>query len=286
MYTLTGNPPRRVTQIQPAPAAAYFGTYLGILVALHYYQEVTFWSSTQSFRIRDNWDESLNANIFGHAMAGYFISYVSEQALLASGVSYKLAPVYGALMGIGYQVYVEVLDGFGSDFSLSPYEMYANILGVTYFTMSQYYPSLQNWSPKLSYYPSKWFGQLPKAASQTPIDDYSAWNFWVSGNINNITDGNLTPYWPRWLNLAVGYGARNLGSPDECRLITIGLDYDLVKLLPDGSGSWNWFKQTLNFVKLPSPTVEWRFDRKWRSVRPARFYFLYPFPIELGKLKF
>jgi hypothetical protein len=286
MYTLTGNPPRRVTEIQIAPAMAYLGVYFGVLVALHYYQEVTFWSATQSFRIRDNWDESLSANYFGHAIAGYYISYVSTQAFIASGISYKLAPVYGALTGLGYQVYVEVLDGFGSDFSLSPYEMYANVLGVTYFTLSQYIPSLQNWTPKYSYWPSTWYGQLPKAASQTPIDDYSAWNFWVSGNINNITNGSLKPFWPSWLNVAVGYGARNLGYPDESRLITLSLDYDLVKLLPDGSNSWNWFKQTLNFVKLPSPTIEWRFTRLWKSARPARFYLLYPFPINLGSLKF
>jgi hypothetical protein len=284
-YTLTGQPPRRYTKIQPALAAAYLSTYVGLIAALHYYQKVTFWSSTQTFRIRDNWDESLGANYFGHAIAGYFISYLSEQALLASGVSYKLAPLYGGLLGLGYQVYVEVLDGFGTNFSLSPYEMYSNILGCTYFVLTQEYPSLQNWMPKYSFYPASSFGELAKVDSQTPIDDYSAWNFWVSANINNLTNGSI-PFWPKWLNLAIGYGARNLGYPEESRLVTLALDYDLVKLLPDGPSGWNWFKQTLNFVKLPSPTIEWRFSREWKSVRPARFYLTYPFPIKIGNVRF
>lgn len=286
LYTVTGDPPRRYTEIQPAPALTFFGTYMAVLIALHYYQEVTFWSATQSFRIRDNWDESLGANYFGHAIAGYFISYVSEHAMIASGISAKLAPLYGGLMGLGYQIYVEVLDGFGSDFSLSPYEMYANVLGITYWVLSNYVPSLQNWSPKYSYYPSKWFGGLPKAASQTPIDDYSAWNFWVSANIPNLTDHKWAAFWPDWLALSVGYGARNLGDIGESRIVTLGFDYDLQKLLPEGGAGWNFFRQTLNFFKFPSPTIEWRFSRQWKSIRPARFYLLYPFPINIGKLHF
>ena len=54
MYTLTGDPPRRYTEIQPAAAWTYLGVYFGILAALHYYQEVTFWKASQSFRIRED----------------------------------------------------------------------------------------------------------------------------------------------------------------------------------------------------------------------------------------
>ncbi|HWF45270.1 MAG TPA: hypothetical protein VG537_11565, partial [Candidatus Kapabacteria bacterium] len=83
MATLTGEPPRRYTKIEPIPAYTYLGVYFGILAALHYYQEQTFWRSGQSFRIRNNFDESLSANYGGHFIGGYFVSYVSEQALLA-----------------------------------------------------------------------------------------------------------------------------------------------------------------------------------------------------------
>src|SRR5580704_12909082 len=72
MYTITGEPPRRYTKIEPIPAYTYLGTYFGILAALHYYQEKTFWRASQSFRIRDNFDESLGANYGGHFDGGYF----------------------------------------------------------------------------------------------------------------------------------------------------------------------------------------------------------------------
>jgi hypothetical protein len=188
-------------------------------------------------------------------------------------------------MGLGYQTYVEVLDGYGINFEFSPYETYAQTLGVVYYLATQFSPFLQNFVPKFNYYPSSWFGGLPKAASQTPIDDYSAWNFWLTINIPNLTKGALKPIWPDWLNLSLGYGARNLDDPGEARIVTLSLDYNLVELLPDGGPTWNWFKQTLNFFKFPSPTIEWRFDRLgWKSQGSPRFYLLYPF--QIGKINF
>ena len=273
MYTITGELPRRYTKLEPLPAYTYLGVYFGILAALHYYQEKTFWRQTQSFRIRNNFDESLSANYGGHFSGGYFVSYLSEQAFLASGVSYKLAPLYGGLAGLGYQTYVEILDGYGSDFSFSPYEAYAQTLGVIYFVASQYCRTLQDLSPKFNYYPSTWFGGEPKAGSQTPIDDYSAWNFWISADMKDLTQWD---FWPTWLNLAAGYGARNLGDPGECRVITLALNYDLVKILPDGSPGWDWTRQTLNFLKLPAPSLEWRVSRSGRS-EGIYFYLAYPF---------
>ncbi len=273
MYTITGVPPRRYTKIDPIPASTYLGVYVGILAALHYYQEKTFWRATQSFRIRNNFDESLSANYGGHFDGGYFVSYVSEQALIASGVSYKLAPIYGAIAGLGYQTYVEVLDGYGTDFSLSPYEVYAQTLGVLYFVASQYSRTFQDLSPKFTYFPSGWFGDMPKAGSETPIDDYSAWNFWISANVKDLTQWN---FWPAWLNIAAGYGARNLGDPGERRVVTLALDYDLVKILPDGSPGWNWTRQTLDFFKLPAPGVEWDISRGGKSLG-IHWFLAYPF---------
>jgi hypothetical protein len=62
------------------------------------------------------------------------------------------------------------------------------------------------------------------------------------------------------------------------RKLIIALDYDLVKLLPDGGHFWNWLKQSLNYFKLPSPAIE--------IGKPIRFYLLYPFPIQIGSMKF
>ncbi|HZV13082.1 MAG TPA: hypothetical protein VFA55_07690, partial [Candidatus Kapabacteria bacterium] len=219
-YVLDGSQPLKVTDIKPGAVLSVFGTYFATLTALHIYQEKTIWAASSSFRIRDNFDESLSANYGGHMIGGYYMSYLSEESLLACGVSTKLAPIYGALMGLGYQVYVEVLDGYGADYALSPYEMYSNIFGVAFYLGSQYSPFLQNFVPKVNYYPATWYGDLPKAGSMTPIDDYSAWNFWICVNVPHLISENYSSAWPSWLDLAVGYSARNLGYPDRSRIIT------------------------------------------------------------------
>ena len=90
----------------------------------------------------------------------------------------------------------------------------------------------------------------------TPIDDYSAWNFWICVNVPHLISDTYSSVWPSWLDLDIGYSARNLGYPDRSRIITFALDYNLIELLPDGSPTWNWCKRTLNFLKLPSPAWE------------------------------
>lgn len=94
-------------------------------------------------------------------------------------------------------------------------------------------------------------------------------------------------YWLPWLQLSVGYAARNLSDPsidgyDPSKAtkfsngvagspkLIIGLDYDLVKLLPDGIPLWNWLRQTLNYFKLPAPAIE-------ISEQGTRFMLMYPF---------
>lgn len=40
------------------------------------------------------------------------------------------------------------------------------------------------------------------------------------------------------------------------RRVIVALDYNLVQLLPDGGHVWDWFRQTLDHIKLPAPAIE------------------------------
>ena len=102
---------------------------------------------------------------------------------------------------------------------------------------------------------------------------------------------NLKKYWLPWLQISVGYAARNLFAfhefpekQNEYSKITdvqtdevwgspryiIALDYDLYKILPDGGSFWMWLKQSLQHFKLPSPAIEF-------SASKTKFYLVYPF---------
>jgi hypothetical protein len=201
-----------------------------------------------------------------------------DEALKASGVDYNSSALYGSLFGLAYQTYVETEDGFAKTWGFSPSDWYFDFIGPAFYLAQHYVPALQNITPKWQYIPTEWTTKANINRPKTIIDDYNSTTFWYSLNVNNILPDNFKKYWVPWLNIAVGYGADSdlkpnaSGPPDQqnIRRFIIGLDYNLVKLLPEGGSFWNWFRQTLNYIKFPAPAVQ-------ISNHVVKFYLMYPF---------
>ncbi len=288
-YTMDGSLPRITTQIKPTTMAILGGVYLGAIVFLHIHQQNAWWSGQRgNFHFEEDWMSALQVDKAGHSFGGYFTSYVMSEGLMASGLSWKDATLLGSIFGLAYQTYVETEDGFATEWGFSPSDWYFDALGPLFFLSQHYVPALQNITPKWQYVPSEWTGEPIIGRVRTFIDDYNSSTFWWSVNVYNILPDNLKKYWLPWLNIAVGYGADAVdvkldpnGPPDQLseRRYVIGLDYDLVKLLPDGGSFWNWFRQTLDFIKLPAPAIEFTSSN-------TKFKLLYPFRISLGNISF
>jgi len=175
---------------------------------------------------------------------------------------------------------------------MGPSDFYTDIAGAVFFLGQNYIPYLQNFTPKFMYIPANWHGDDKRIPNDMFIDDYSSQTFWLSINVHNMLPETFKSYWPSWLQLSVGYAARNLIAPYEAEQrgieydpnkwevknrdvwgsprYIIALDYDLVKILPSDGKFWNWLRQSLNYFKLPSPAIEFSKSR-------TRFYLLYPF---------
>jgi len=287
-YTFSGEAPRLITKINPVSAGIIGGVVLGSVIALHINQQNAWWKDQRGgFHIVEDWVSALQVDKLGHTFGGYYIAYGMDEALKSSGVDYHSSAIYGSLFAFAYQSYVEIEDGFAHDWGFSPSDIYFDFLGPAFYLAQHYVPALQNIQPKWQYIPSEWTGKAILNRPRTFIDDYNSTTFWYSVNVYNILPNNLKKYWVPWLNIALGYGAdatdiitSTAGSPDKLakRRYAISLDYNLIRLLPDGGNFWNWFRQTLNFIKFPSPAVEF-------SSSGTRFYILYPFQINLGGLK-
>jgi hypothetical protein len=269
--TMYGSDPYVFTHVKPIPALVTGGVYFGVLTWLHFYQKRTFWSSTASFRAVNNPNYALDANYGGHFTAGYFLSYLSTESLVESGFGLEMSTILGTIMGESYQYYVEIMDGYGADWGFSAYKITANTLGAAMYLASYYSPFLQNFNPKADYFPAPWYGDKPRNPSQTPIDDYSAWTFWMSVNVHNLLPESAQNSWPSWLNIAIGNAARNLGYPDQQRVNVIGLDFNLARILPEGGSTWNWIRQSLAFIMIPGPAFEIKSHAKPQG------YVFYPF---------
>lgn len=295
LYTITGELPNKTTKIKPIPAIIIGGVYTGVFILQHIGQMNTIWKDRTDFRFQEDGDYGLYVDKIGHFYGCYTTSYIARESFMWAGFSRESSVWLGSLLGLGYSTYVEILDGYGINWGFSPSDFYCDVAG-TAFSVAQYYvPYLQNFSPKFQYIPSPWFGERKRIPSEIFIDDYSSQVFWMSANIHNMLPDNLKSFWPSWLQLSFGYTARNLtvpGSPgtegrhyDEMRPNVYGdpkyilaLDYDLTKILPDGGSFWNWLRQSLNLVKLPSPAIEF-------SKSSTKFYLIYPFPINLGSIR-
>ncbi len=288
-YTMDGSLPRLNTKIKPLTTSILGGIYIGTLVWLHIHQQNAWWSGQRgNFHFEEDWQSALQVDKAGHAFGGYITSYVMSEGLMASGFSWNEATILGSAFGLAYQTYVETEDGFAKQWGFSPSDWYFDALGPIFFLSQHYVPALQNITPKWQYIPSEWTGEPVINRPRTFIDDYNSSTFWWSLNVYHILPDNLKKYWLPWLNVAVGYGADAVdvkfdpsGPPDQLsqRRYIIGLDYNLVKLLPDGGWFWNWLRQSLNFLKLPSPAIEF-------TASGTKFKLLYPFRIKFGDIKF
>ncbi len=288
-YTLDGLLPNTHTEIRPTSAAVLGGIYLGTLTWLHFHQANAWWSKDRGkFHFEEDWVYALQVDKAGHFYGGYLISYLMSEGLLASGFSWDDASIWGTALGIAYQTYVETEDGFATSWGFSPSDWYADAAGSLFFLAQHYVPALQNITPKWQYIPSEWTGKpVLSSRPRTFIDDYNSSTFWWSVNVYNILPDNMKKYWVPWLDLSLGYGADAIdaagsgGPPDQLatRRYMVGLDYNLVKILPSGGWFWNWFRQSLNYIKLPSPAIEFKNN-------VTRFYLMYPFRISVGDFRF
>ncbi|HPD32744.1 MAG TPA: DUF2279 domain-containing protein [Candidatus Kapabacteria bacterium] len=287
-YTITGELPLKYTHIKPLNTAIVGATTLGIFIVQHELQQNSIWKRVGKFHFAEDIQYALWVDKFGHFYGSYLIGGIFNEALLDCGFSYDISNILGGVLGLSYQTYVEILDGMSVDWGFSPTDFYSDVVGSAFFVAQKYVPFLQNFTPKYSYVNPKWIGEKDRIPHESFIDNYSAQNFWISINIRNIFGGAVRDFLPSWLQISVGYAAYSMCNPGNgnCnpnistpinndvwgnRKIIIALDYDFVKMLPDGPPIWNWFKQTLNYFKFPAPAVEFSFEGK------TKFYFLYPF---------
>lgn len=282
-YTIDASLPRRTNKIKPLTTALVGGTYFGILTAMHVYQINTIWNDTRTFRFVEDSDQDFYTDKGGHFWGAYFTSYCSTEALIGSGFSVDNAILYGGLMGFGYQMYVEIMDGFGKNWGFSMSDFIGDFAGFAYYLAQHYVPFLQNFTPKATYFPAPWYKEKSRLEASSFIDDYSSWTWWMSMDVYNLLPQNWKKNYPSWLNLAVGYAVRDLRYEDNMykgdKKFIIALDYNLARLIPNSTNFLNWLRQSFQYFKFPAPAIEF-------GDSGIKFNLFYPFKISTGDIHF
>ncbi len=254
-----------------------------IFVGLNYLWYKKFPHSAFHF-FNDN-GEWLNMDKAGHATTAYDIAVIQSGIMRWCGVKSGNAAWAGSTTALGFMTIIEIFDGFSSQWGFSPGDMIANMGGCFLFEGQQLLWNDQRISLKFSYhatiFPSYYPQELGSNFIERMFKDYNGQTYWLSGNIHSFLSSSST--FPKWLNIAAGYGADGMigarNNPSQVdgqsipeykryRQFHLSFDTDLYRinnLSPFGTTLLN----VNRLLKMPAPTIE------WNKVDGVREYLLY-----------
>lgn len=244
-------------------SALYAGSLSGLWFA--WYND---YSSSNFHAFNDN-AEWLQIDKIGHSMTSYYFGKIGYDFMRAGGLKKSQSLIYGGGIGFVYLSTVEIMDGFSTGWGFSWGDMAANAFGTALFVSQQWAFDKQIISMKFGYHPTSYAQFRPNILGenhlQRLIKDYNGQTYWLSANISSFLHDDAK--FPKWINLAVGYGADGLlggfsnpfGSQypvfERNRQFYLSLDWDLTQIPTENK----WLKSLFhifNFVKLPFPALE------------------------------
>jgi hypothetical protein len=260
-FTMNGELPYRQTHIKPTTLAIFGGSLLALATTITVYQQGWYPDSTLGpFNFQTDWNYSEQFDKLGHVYGGWMSAYCSHEAFIASGLSEDDAALWGSIGGLFFQSFMEVQDGFHTNYGFDWTDELSNVVGASYFYAQRKIPALQNYNLKWSAGASGRDAARNSAQlhSRLIVDDYDRQNVWMSAKVHNLLPEGMQPYWPKWLQLAVGYGVKDveLRGYKAYRTLYLSLDYDLMELLPNMGSFGNWLVQGLNNFHFPAPALQ------------------------------
>lgn len=255
----------RVAVVTGASVGITCGTWYGLNdVWYGEYDQVAF----HAFNDGSEW---MGMDKAGHLWSGYNGGRWGNAMLRWSGVERKRSALIGGSMGLVFLTGVEVLDGRSSGWGFSWWDMAANTAGAGLFIGQQLGWKEQRIGVKLSAHLTPFAAQRPSllgsGTAERLLKDYNGQTIWLSGNLHSFGVGSER--FPKWLNLALGYGAEGMvggeqsafdaqrGNGPRFGQIFLSVDADLTRIR-----SRYAVVRTLlflaNSIKLPAPAVEFR----------------------------
>ena len=229
----------------------------------------------------------------GHLLTTYTETRLLYDGARWTGLDKKRSLWLAGAAGMFLQSTVEIMDGFSTEWGFSWSDMGFNALGMGSFVIQE-----AIWDEQRICYKISTNRRLPAAdevvfnadgsASASVrerhlelygrslperfLKDYNTMTIWASGNIRSFAPQSR---WPKWLNVAVGYGSANLyggfsnswsdddgntfrlpaNSYERYREFYLSFDIDL-KRIPTRRRFLRSVLSILNFIKIPAPALE------------------------------
>lgn len=257
----------RLTGLLIAQGSLYFGS-----IATLYYAWYRDYPQTTMHLFNDN-GEWMQIDKIGHTTTAYYISRITHYSYRWAGLDRNRSILYGGLFGFAYMLNIEILDGFSAGWGFSLGDVAANTAGCLLFMTQQYAWNEQRFLLKYSYHQTQYSKYRPDLLGenllQNTIKDYNGATYWLSGNIHSFLPEKSK--FPRWINVAVGYGAEGMTGANgnsttngsgvkipeftPYRKFFLSVDIDLTRIRTRSKVLETLFN-VIGFLKIPAPAIE------------------------------
>jgi uncharacterized protein YfiM (DUF2279 family) len=232
-----------------------------------------------SFHFTNDNNQWKQMDKMGHMMTSYYVGKIGMELLDWSGVQRRDQLLYGATLGFTFLSAVEILDGFSSQWGASWGDIASNAAGTGLLVGQELLWEEQRITMKYSFHQTSYAKLRPNTLGenflQQALKDYNGQTYWLSANIWSF---NKEGKFPKWLNIAFGYGAEgmlygedlptNTLQQNPYRQFYLSFDVDLTKIKTKSKFLKSLFS-VINFIKIPAPTLE------FRSKGGIKFHYLY-----------
>lgn len=223
------------------------------------------------FHFKNDNAEWLQMDKAGHFYSSYQLGRLGAEMMQWSGTTQKKQLLYGAGMGFAFLTAVEVLDGFSSEWGASAGDIVANTSGTALYVSQELIWNEQRIVPKFSFHTTHYAKYRPtvlgSSLAEQLLKDYNGQTYWLSINLHSFYKKSKIP---KWLNLAIGYGAEGMISgnavnedlfsapkTESFRQLYLSFDVDLTKIETQSHFLKTVFT-VFNTLKIPAPTIEFQ----------------------------
>ncbi|MDR8394049.1 YfiM family protein [Aliifodinibius sp. S!AR15-10] len=230
-------------------AVSYTGLFL--------YIEDRWWSSP---KVPFHYGEHFYAKGFdklGHFYASKTQAMAISRLYELSGLSRNKSILLGSGLALTVQTLIELKDGWITP-GFDRYDQLSNLVGIGWFLARENSDFLQRFNVRWMYYPSETRYRQP-AFQNRKLADYNGQSYWLSMRMWDLLPSKLQPYWPRFIQPAVGVSLNDWPSTarDPSYLsYHLSLSLDFKEIFPQKTAFGRIMGDVFNSIYLPAPAFE------------------------------
>ena len=225
-----------------------------------------------NFRLFDDNAEWLQVDKIGHFASAYYLGNWGIDLFRWTGMERKKSIIIGGSTGWIFLTTIEVFDGFSEQWGFSTGDMIANTAGTALSIGQELLWDEQRIKLKFSFHQSDYAQYRPDQLGETYTEnlfkDYNGQTYWLSVNLHSFL--NRESNFPKWLNVAFGYGAEGMTGArsniislkagdttvfPRYRQFYISPDIDLTRI-PTRNKTLKTIFSIFGFLKVPAPALE------------------------------